>query len=65
MSVLATHYDGSVQYNTHQLYGLSECLATSEAVRSTLGRRPFVLSRSSYTGVGAYAGHWTGDNSGE
>lgn len=64
MSVLASHHDGSVQYNTHQLYGLSAVLTISRAVRAILGRRPFVLSRSSFLGTGAYAAHWTGDNSG-
>ena len=39
--------------------GLSEA-----AVRQLVGRRPFVLSRASFIGVGAYAAHWTGDNGG-
>jgi len=59
LSVLATHLDGSLQYNTHNIYGLAECQATNSAVREiTGGKRPFVLSRSSFTGVGAYAAHW-------
>lgn len=47
-----------------QLYGLSECRTTEAAVRELVGRRPFVLSRTSFLGVGAYAAHWTGDNGG-
>lgn len=64
MSVLATHHDGSVQYNAHQLYGISSASTVAEAVGQVLGKRPFVLSRSSFLGSGAYAAHWTGDNSG-
>jgi len=59
LSVLATHLDGSLQYNSHNVYGLAECQATYSAVREiTGGKRPFVLSRSSFTGAGAYAAHW-------
>jgi hypothetical protein len=64
MSVLAAHEDGSVQYNTHQLYGLSAVAAIAPAVRRLTRARSFVLSRSSFLGTGAYAAHWTGDNSG-
>ena len=62
ISVLAQHLDGSLQYNTHNIYGLAECQATNRAVQEITGKRAFVLSRSSFTGVGAYAAHWTGDN---
>jgi hypothetical protein len=45
MSVLAYHYNGDIQYNTHNLYGLSEIKTTAAAVQSIRGKRPFVLSR--------------------
>lgn len=45
MSVLAYHHDGSLQYDTHNLYSLSEVKVTAEAVQSIRGKRPFVLTR--------------------
>lgn len=62
MSVLAVHHDGTLHYNAHNAFGLGASKTVSEAVHAIRGKRPFVLSRSSFTGVGAYAAHWTGDN---
>eukprot|EP00887_Chlorella_sp_A99_P002350 scaffold10.g2350.t1 len=62
VSVLATHRDGTLEYNAHNLFGLSSAKAVSEAVGTALGARPFVLTRSTFPGVGAFAAHWGGDN---
>ncbi|KAL6777600.1 AGL1 [Auxenochlorella protothecoides x Auxenochlorella symbiontica] len=62
MSVLNSHHDGSSEYDAHQLYSLAQTRVTAAAVESIRRKRPFILSRSSYLGVGAYAAHWTGDN---
>jgi alpha-glucosidase len=48
----------------HNAYGLLMSRATHEAMKSARpGHRPFLLSRSSYTGGQRYAAMWTGDNS--
>ncbi|KAM9393037.1 lysosomal alpha-glucosidase [Pholidichthys leucotaenia] len=51
----------STHYNLHNLYGLTEAYATHSALVRILRKRPFVLSRSSYPGIGRFSGVWTGD----
>jgi alpha-glucosidase (family GH31 glycosyl hydrolase) len=59
----ALHMNGTVpEYNAHNLYGLTEAIATSGALESLIKKRSFVLSRSTFPGSGAHTGHWTGDN---
>ncbi|KPP70988.1 lysosomal alpha-glucosidase-like [Scleropages formosus] len=52
----------SVHYNMHSLYGLLEAKASSSALKMILGKRPFVISRSTFPSQGLYSGHWLGDN---
>jgi alpha-glucosidase (family GH31 glycosyl hydrolase) len=44
------------------LYGLTEQIATNKALVDIRGKRPFVLSRSSFPSTGVHSAKWTGDN---
>lgn len=45
VAMVATHFDGTLEYNAHNLYGLSESVATNEALKATRNKRPFILAR--------------------
>ncbi|KAI3641242.1 hypothetical protein MIR68_000714 [Amoeboaphelidium protococcarum] len=59
----ARHYNNTLHYNLHNLYGHSEAIMTRNALLDIKpGKRTFVLSRSTFASTGRHAGHWTGDN---
>ncbi|KAG8565064.1 hypothetical protein GDO81_012695 [Engystomops pustulosus] len=57
----SSHQHLSSHYNLHNLYGFTEAIASHNALIKIRGKRPFVISRSTFASHGRYAGHWTGD----
>lgn len=58
-----SNYDGSHQYDTHNLYGHMMAMTTHQSMLTRRPSvRPFVLTRSTFAGSGRKVSHWFGDN---
>ncbi|KAJ2653614.1 hypothetical protein IWW40_000308 [Coemansia sp. RSA 1250] len=63
LETTAVHANGIIDYHVHNLYGYMESKLIYEFLRNYRPNiRPFVLSRSTFAGSGAFISHWTGDN---
>lgn len=54
----AGHFDGSTEYNAHNLFGTAMAATHYPVVANITGKRPFLLSRSTFPGAGRYTAHW-------
>jgi hypothetical protein len=57
----AIHYGGRTELEMHNLFGHLMSRAANLAVREMYpGKRPFLISRSTFAGSGTWTAHWVG-----
>jgi alpha-glucosidase (family GH31 glycosyl hydrolase) len=58
--MMVKHYDGTFEYDAHDLYGLAESIVINKAMTMVCNKRPFILSQSTIIGTGCtlYRRQW-------
>jgi|1048.fasta_scaffold135105_1 alpha-glucosidase len=63
LSVDIVHSNGVTQLDAHSYYGTMQTKATHDWFIKKNAKRPFIVERSSFAGLGKYGAKWLGDSS--
>ncbi|XP_023237280.1 lysosomal alpha-glucosidase-like [Centruroides sculpturatus] len=53
---MSSKHHNAMHYNVHNMYGFMEAIVTNGALVTVSKKKPFIISRSSFPGLGHYAG---------
>ncbi|OAF65477.1 hypothetical protein A3Q56_06820, partial [Intoshia linei] len=59
---MSSKYYKGIEYNIHNLYAYYEAKTTFKVMTEQSKLKPFILTRSSFSGIGKYSALWSGDN---
>ena len=62
ISIDALHYGGVKERDAHNIYATLQARATNKYFTERQNKRPVIISRSGYAGIGKYGSRWLGDN---
>lgn len=62
LSLNGKHANNFMEVDMHNMFGYMETQTSSTWFTEVMNKRPFIIDRSSFAGIGQYGSTWNGDN---